>query len=325
MQEHYNSNPVVRIAVPEVNNSPPKSGFSQRPFRKYTNIPVGDRRKRGFDGGALEMSDNAKKTRVKGTEYTDLDEDSERQNKYNIPSRGWKRVLGDVHDEDVHQSTHTRDKRQRKISNERAPEYIVEEMDVDENDDEVGELRSSVRGKKRGRKEAGSVLGDDDDNVHEAEADDDLQAPRRHRKRRTYAKRKSDVGVPSHGRKRDRDVTGSESDLENNDVVAAKNKSKKRGKKHVSSEQDKESDTSIDGGSQASSSRDKPKRKIGDEWESNGVKYKIGPNGQRLRQTLIKKARQKFIMVNFHNLCNVTHGPNSFKTARRLSASRSSS
>ena len=36
---------------------------------------------------------------------------------------------------------------------------------------------------------------------------------------------------------------------------------------------------------------------IGEEWENNGVRYKIGPNGQRLRQALVKKARQKFVMV----------------------------
>ncbi|KAG6854369.1 hypothetical protein C0991_007874 [Blastosporella zonata] len=48
--------------------------------------------------------------------------------------------------------------------------------------------------------------------------------------------------------------------------------------------------------SQPSSARGRPRRSIGDEWESNGVKYKIGSNGQRLRQTLVKKERQKFHM-----------------------------
>ena len=39
-------------------------------------------------------------------------------------------------------------------------------------------------------------------------------------------------------------------------------------------------------------------RKIGEEWESNGVQYKVGNEGQRLRLTLVKKARSKYSMVS---------------------------
>ncbi|KAJ3003039.1 hypothetical protein NUW54_g5514 [Trametes sanguinea] len=37
-------------------------------------------------------------------------------------------------------------------------------------------------------------------------------------------------------------------------------------------------------------------RPIGEEWESNGVRFKVGPNGQRLRQELVKKSRSRFPM-----------------------------
>jgi len=38
-------------------------------------------------------------------------------------------------------------------------------------------------------------------------------------------------------------------------------------------------------------------KKIGEEWEVSGVRYKVGPNGDRLRLSLVKKERSKFIMV----------------------------
>ena len=39
-------------------------------------------------------------------------------------------------------------------------------------------------------------------------------------------------------------------------------------------------------------------RRVGEEWESGGSKFKVGPNGQRLRETLIKQSRSRFPMVS---------------------------
>ena len=41
-------------------------------------------------------------------------------------------------------------------------------------------------------------------------------------------------------------------------------------------------------------------RRIGEEWEINGIHFKVGPNGQRLRQELVKRSRTRFPMVR-HN------------------------
>ncbi|KAF5388408.1 hypothetical protein D9615_000656 [Tricholomella constricta] len=292
--EHYNPNPVVRIAEPEVDDSPPKSGPSRRPIRKYITVSNDERRKRGFDGDESDEPDHTKKTRMEDEEFNDGEEEAEWYERQQVPQRGSKRVLGDEDNDDTYPSTHTRDKRPRKFSLEKTPQYTSEDMDIDEYGDDVAELRPTVRGKKRDRAEAGSTFGgDDDDSAHEAEAENDSKTRRRHRKRRTYAKRKSDVAT--RGQKRDRGLAEGDSDLEDDDGMALKVSRKKRGKRSVSaSEQGDGSDVSMDN-SQTSSRRGRPRR-IGDEWESNGVKYKIGPNGQRLRQTLVKKARQKFNM-----------------------------
>ncbi|GLB34103.1 putative nuclear pore complex protein [Lyophyllum shimeji] len=290
-EEHYHPTPTVRIAEPEVDTSLPKSGPSRRPTRKYMTVSDDEGLKRGFDGNESEDgADHLKKTRVS-------DEEPEWHERYQLSQRGSKRVFGDEDDyQDASQSAPPRDKRQRKFSLEKTRQDAAEEMDIDEEEDEVAELRPTVRGRKRDRAEAGSTFGgDDDDSAHGAEVEDDSKARRRHRKRRTYAKRKSDAGMSARGQKRDRDLGEEDSEVEYDDGVALKVSRKKRGKRSVSTfEPDDPSDLSMDD-SQASSSRGRP-RQIGDEWESNGVRYKIGPNGQRLRQTLIKKARQKFNM-----------------------------
>ncbi|KAF8076700.1 hypothetical protein FPV67DRAFT_1777134 [Lyophyllum atratum] len=296
-EEHDRYAPVVRIAEPEVDDSPPKSGPSRRPIRKYINVSDDEGRKRGFNDDEFDTGpDHAKKTRVEDEEFVGGDEEPEWHERYDVRQRGSKRVFGDENDNEDAFLSAPRDKRQRKFSLDKSSQLVAEDMDIDEDEDDIGELRSSIRGRKRDRAEAGSTFGgDDDDSAHEAEEEDESKARRRHRKRRTYAKRKSDAGVSSRGQKRDRDLAGEgESEVEYDDGLTLKVSRKKRGKRSVSSEQDDRSDISMDE-SQVSASRGRPKQ-IGDEWESNGVKYKIGPNGQRLRQTLVKKARQKFNM-----------------------------
>lgn len=233
----------------------------------------------------------------------DGNEDSEWQEASQYqPIRGSKRVVGDEEEyDDIQQSQRARDKRPRNISLDKPTEHM--EVDDDEDDDEITELKSVVRGKKRDRAEAGSTFGgDDDDSAPENE--DDAKARRRRRKRRTVSKRKSDAGSSLRGQKRDREMDGSASDYASDDDKMLRVSRKKRGKKAASQprhDEDDEhrapSDVSMDESQASTRSRH---RRIGDEWESNGIKYKIGLNGQRLRQALVKKARQKFTMVRKH-------------------------
>ena len=169
----------------------------------------------------------------------------------------------------------------------------------DEDEDEVTELQSISRGKKRDRAEAGSTFGgDDEDSPLESEGEGDAQA-RRRRKRRTVSKRKSDVGTSSRGKKRDRDLEEEDSGGEAEDWATRRLSRKNRGKKVKGSAQgdDEERKGSSDVSMDDSVVSKGKGRRVGDEWESNGVRYKVSPNGQRLRQALVKKARQKFTMV----------------------------
>ncbi|KAG6856783.1 hypothetical protein H0H87_000751 [Tephrocybe sp. NHM501043] len=282
--DYYNPNPAVRIAKLEINNNLPKSGISRR-MPKF----IDEGLKHGYDDES-DGFELAKKRviddELDGDEGTDSIEDHRSR-------RGWKRSLGDdFDDENAIESKHNRDKRQRKISLDKSSQLLNEDMDVDDEEgDDIGALRSSVRGRKRDRAEAGSTFGGDEDNSsHEV----DSEEARHHRKRRTYAKRKSDTGASSRGRKRDRDL-GDDSEVENEATLKASRK--KRGKRgSLAAQQDDRSDVSMDDSVASSARVGRPKRSIGDEWENNGVKYKVGPNGQRLRQTLVKKERQKFSM-----------------------------
>ncbi|KAH7887487.1 hypothetical protein F5I97DRAFT_837363 [Phlebopus sp. FC_14] len=161
----------------------------------------------------------------------------------------------------------------------------MEDVEVDE----VSELRSIPRGKKRDRAEAGSTF--------EGEEEDGIQnKATHHRKRRTVSRRKSEIR--SRGKKRNREAESPESEREGDGSEDSRRRTqrgsrKKRGKKTISAEA--ASDQSMDdrnifkdplcGG-----------RRIGDTWEDGGVQYKVGDNGDRLRLTLVKKARSKYPM-----------------------------
>ncbi|KAG7097374.1 hypothetical protein E1B28_004724 [Marasmius oreades] len=253
-------------------------GILKSSNHKYFEV---DQRKRALGGDDLDEQVDSKKSRVEGEELIDGDEEPEWQTNAHgrVPSvypRGSKREFdqGDVRE---------RDKRQRKIS--------AEKMEVDEDADVVGDLVSvsPSRGRKRDRTEAGSTFGgDDDENVP---LDEDHDNRSRHRKRRN--KRTSDAH--SGSRKRDRDLydTGDFSDS-NEDSVGSRGVKKKGKKYQQRGEDEKGSDVSMD---ESQLVRPTIKgRKIGEEWTSNGIKYKIGPNGQRLRETLLKKAKQRFVM-----------------------------
>ena len=67
-------------------------------------------------------------------------------------------------------------------------------MDIDEDMDDITELKLISRGKKRDCAEAGSTFGgDDDESALDNEGEGDSKLRRRRRKRRTVAKRKSEA------------------------------------------------------------------------------------------------------------------------------------
>ena len=239
-------------------------------------------RKRSFDDDEDDL-EPTKKSRVEGEELIDGDEDAAWAFK-----RGSKRGLTTEEDDEGYESTRG-DKRPRNTSRDKTPEDQVMEDELDA--DDVTELRSIPRGKKRDRAEAGSTFGGDDDEMDDDQSDG--KASRR-RKRKMISKRKSDAHAPARGRKRDRDADIEES--EDEDVQKLHVSRKKRGKKNGEDEGDGSdvsmSDSLVSRGSYVKG------RRIGEEWEVNGVLYKVGINGQRLRQALVKKARNKFPMVS---------------------------
>ncbi|KAK0243128.1 hypothetical protein EDD85DRAFT_317510 [Armillaria nabsnona] len=265
--------------------------FAERPTRKTNGIlkPANARRKRELEEEPI-IVDNSKKSRVEGDEFIDGDEEAGWQNSPSGLTRGNKRSFGDEDDnEEAMLSKRAREKRPRQVSRDHEAVASDEDMEVDE--DEVVEVRTTPRGRKRDRVEAGpSFEGEEDEEPAEVEPKS------RGRKRRN--KRRSDVGVKARGTKRERDIDDVEM-LDEAEESFAEVSRKKRGKRaQVVQEEDGEDDHYADISIDMSLDRVKG-REIGEEWESNGVRYKVGPNGQRLRQALVKKAGQRYIMVSF--------------------------
>lgn len=211
------------------------------------------------------------------------------------PQRVAKRYLFDEGElEDGLIEHQPRDKRARKVSLDKCIQAQEEdlEMDVDEDEDDIDDLPYIQRGKKRDRTEAGSTFGGDDDESDPEQDGFDHKPRRRGRKRRTFSKRKSDAAIVTRGQKRDRDMDENETDFETGDENSYEFR-KKRGKRapipddELSEQSTTQSQTSSNGRN----------RKIGEEWTSNGIRWRVGVNGQRLRQALVKKARQRFPMV----------------------------
>lgn len=257
-----------------------------------------DVRKRALDDNQDEQE--LKKTRAGGEHMTDGDDEPAYESSYSRSKRGSKRGMQEQEEEDsegVAVNKKIRGKRARKVSLNHRLYDTDQDMEIDDEEaDEISELRSAYRGKKRDRAEAGSTFGGDDE---ESEPEvDNSKARRRHRKRRTVAKRKSEATY-TRGKKREREGELDNSDLASEDDSSPDKSTARKRRGRRSSHKDDEdrlarSDISMDDSTVSTRSRI---RNIGDEWESNGVKYKIGPNGQRLRQALVKKARHKFVMV----------------------------
>ncbi|KAF8165738.1 hypothetical protein B0H34DRAFT_690308 [Crassisporium funariophilum] len=299
--DHYNPRQPIPQSNQFIHKPATKAPLTrQNGYRNIEDYSDQEGKKRSLD----EQEDDEhelKKSRVEGDELIDGDEDAEFHDRGEVaPKRGSKRGLREEDDgEEVTESKKSRGKRARKVSQEKAPRsYPADEiMDIDDEEaDEITELKSLNRGKKRDRAEAGSTFGgDDDDSAAELEADD--AKARRRRKRRTVAKRKSEASY-ARSKKRDRDGDDEgDSDVESEEgsPVTTRKKRGKRGSHVDRHENDNAAKSDVSMDESTISARNKV-RSIGDEWESNGVKYKIGPNGQRLRQALVKKARQKFVM-----------------------------
>ncbi|TCD70798.1 hypothetical protein EIP91_001488 [Steccherinum ochraceum] len=236
----------------------------------------------------------SKKSRVDGAEHVSENGDAEQdeeadevkedsgmevdEDAYMAASRGSKRSASGEDEED-HRPNGTDTKRLRKVSRGK-----VLEVDHDMEDaDAVYELPSRPRGKKRDRGEAGSVFGGD-----ESPMDEDEGQPRRHTRRRTASHKKTSVS--SRGQKRGRDVGSYESDEEGSAKPMKRTMRQRRGQQSTD-----DSDLSMDDGMVSHDPLCKGRR-IGEEWEMNGIQYKVGPNGQRLRQALVKKSRSRFSM-----------------------------
>ncbi|KAF7792923.1 hypothetical protein EIP86_004025 [Pleurotus ostreatoroseus] len=136
------------------------------------------------------------------------------------------------------------------------------------------------RGKKRDR-------GSSSDQ-EESPADEEDEKPHRHRRRRVVSHHKK-ASEGSRGRKRGRDPESMDSD-EESDSSSRRAGRYKRGKKASSWNEDGDDEGMISNDPLCKG------RRIGEVWEVNGVHYKVGPNGQRLRQAFVKKTRSRFPM-----------------------------
>ena len=206
-----------------------------------------------------------------------------------VPVRGAKRLANDDDEDDFDDKfvTQRRDKRARKISREHA-RIFEDDVMVGAEADVVDESHTSPRGKKRDRGDAASTFGGDEDSL----LDDSDDKHKRNRRRRTVSTRKP------RGQKRGREShafeSGSDGEVESSSVRGSR---KKRGKKAVAQEDlpffepPYSTDPLCKG------------RRVGEEWETGGTKYKVGPNGDRLQQALVKRKRPKYKMV-----CANSHG-----------------
>ena len=255
-------------------------------------------KKRAFNDDDSLEPEISKKSRVDGEDLIDGDEEpewyeEEEEAAVQPTQRGSKRTF-DSDEEDDYMRTDGRDKRPRNMSRIQSPED--QEMEGVE-DDDVAELKRIPRGKKRDRAEAASTFGGDDG---EEALDGQDEKAHRHRKRRTVRSRKSDIS--SRGSKPDRDPEspGGESAMgaprkhEEKERTSKKKRGKKASLDEVVSDVPDSSHDPLCGS-----------RKVGEEWESNGVQYRVGSDGQRLRLTLVKKARSKYSMVSSYSAINV--------------------
>ncbi|KAI6024494.1 hypothetical protein EDC04DRAFT_2606406 [Pisolithus marmoratus] len=227
------------------NRKPAARRFSRKTLHIDHDVVESSRKRSYASESDAEPDNNMKKTRIDGEDLIDGDENPDWYAQYTYPRS-----------QPVASSSRVSITDQ---SNGHEADEPIDEI-MEDLEDEVTELSSIPRGKKRDRAEAGSTFGaDDDDDVHN-------EKPTYHRKRRSVSKRKSEARP--RGRKRDRETEFPESEGMD-----------------TSMEDTRVSKDPLCGG-----------RKIGEEWEAGAVRYKVGDKGERLRLVLVKKARNKYHM-----------------------------
>lgn len=274
--ERYNPSGGYIKQVPESLGepvSPVKKPTSRRFSRRHLRIngdAVEVSRKRSHAVESDDEQDNIKKSRIDGEDLIDGDEQADWYDPDRVASlsRDYVHVNGEP--------------------NEQYPDDDEQPDEIMEDIDEITELPSIPRGKKRDRAEAGSTFGADDE--------EEVQSEKltRHRKRRSMFKRKSEDYL--RGKKRDREVESPESEGEAGVIESASRGDQRASRRKKRASYESKADTSIES-TRISKDPLCGDRKIGEEWEADGVRYKVGSNGERLRLTLVKKARNKYHMV----------------------------
>ncbi|KAG2110770.1 hypothetical protein BD769DRAFT_1392223 [Suillus cothurnatus] len=228
-------------------------------------------KKRAYDHEGNHEQETSKKSRVDSDDLIDDDDLLEEEDELEPAQRGSKRTF-DLDEDADYMRTDGRDKRPRNMSRAQTPE----DQEMEDVEDDVAELHPIPRGKKRDRAEAGSTFGGDDE---EEALDDEDDKSHRHRKRRTMALLAVGNEIVILNPQQARAV------LEVLIGAASAPPRRKATSVAANDTQDGSQDFLCNG------------RKIGEEWESNGVQYKVGNEGERLRLTLVKKARSKYSMV----------------------------
>ena len=261
------------------------------------------------DGSETEIFDHpVEENYSEGAPQSDEDYEMEVEAEGDIvPARGAKRLASSNDEDDFGDSfvTQRRDKRARKVSRDHPP-IPEDDLMVDAEADAADESYTSPRGKKRDRGDAASTFGGDEDSL----IDDSDDMHKRNRRRRTVSTRKP------RGQKRGREShafeSGSDGEVEFSSVRGSR---KKRGKKAVA----QDDPTSFE--PPYSTDPLCKGRRVGEEWEIGGTKYKVGPNGDRLQQALVKRKRPKYKMVRVDSH-GLFHSLTASHPAHRLSASR---
>ena len=189
------------------------------------------------------------------------------------PSRGSKRQAASDEDISVNGTIGKKAGKRARRQSKKVEEVIV----LDENEEQM-DVDHVSRGKKRDRTEAESSFGGDEDLTGSRG-----RKSRRH-KRKSGGSADEDTATPRRGTKRSFE---GESTLGSDDGSKSPRKRGKHAPKdsHDVSATESTSDASCAG------------RSIGEQWNANGVTYKVGPNGQRLRQVLLRKRASRYSMV----------------------------
>lgn len=279
-------------AIPEGSTARPQQLTHRSTIRSRDHLeaPI-SRAKHGLEDGE-ESEKETKKTRVDGDELIDGDEEAEwhgsdvdmevEVGEAPLPPvvRGAKRTADADSDEGFESSRgDRRDKRARKNLKGRTIER--------------GHMSAAtVRGKKRDRAEADSTAA-----AHGHLDDDDDGQKRAVRRRLVSNPKAAKKAGSTRGRKRGREVSSPDSD--GSDSPSQRAARHKRGKRVIQAAgettDEDVGEVVVDPLCQG--------RAIGEEWQSGGIWYKVGPNGQRLRRANVRSRQPAFHMVR--SLCSV--------------------